>query len=253
MHRFFVSAQNIKNNKVYIDEDQSRHIEKVLRLRTGDIISVFDGKGHEYQVRLSGREKKTLLADIEAELKRENEALTRLSLVQGIPRGDKMDTIIQKAAEIGVSTIYPLISERTVIKLAGEKAEKKVDRWQLIAREACKQCRRNVIPEVKPVLDFNALFREIGQKPAIMLYENEEQTGLKTLLREKQESLAGRDIFLLLGPEGGFSQAEVEESRRRKIIPAGLGPRILRAETAAIVAAGIIMYEYDEMEPGQTI
>jgi 16S rRNA (uracil1498-N3)-methyltransferase len=137
-----------------------------------------------------------------------------------------------------------------VIKLSGEKAEKKVERWQLIAREACKQCRRNVIPELKPVLDFSALLKEIGQRPAIMLYENEEQTGLKTLLREKQESLAGREIFVLLGPEGGFSEAEVEEARRKGIIPAGLGPRILRSETAAIVVAGIIMYEYGEMEPG---
>jgi len=179
---------------------------------------------------------------------RESEPALKLYLAQGIAKGEKMDTIIQKSVEIGVAAIYPVSCERSVVRLAVDKAEKKVHRWQSIAREACKQCRRNLIPEVIPVMNFTSLLEEIGDKPAIMLYENENQTSLKSLLKSQLREINGQEIFLLIGPEGGFSPQEVETANRKGIYTASLGPRILRTETAGLVAASIILYEYGDME-----
>jgi len=245
MHRFFISPQNIKANNVSIDPEEARHIEKVLRLTTGDIVVCFDGSGREYQVRLEGRENGILTGQIIHTGLRESEPALKLYLAQGIAKGEKMDTIIQKSVEIGISAIYPLSCERSVVRLSGDKAEKKMQ--QSIAREACKQCRRNLIPQVMPVMNFTSLLEDIGDKPAIMLYENEEHTSLKALLQSRLREINGQEIFLLIGPEGGFSSQEVETASRQGIYTASLGPRILRTETAGLVAASIILYEYGDL------
>jgi len=246
MHRFFISPQNIKENTVCIDQEEARHIEKVLRLTTGDIVVCFDGTGREYQVRLEGRENGILTGEIIHTGLRESEPALKLYLAQGIAKGEKMDTIIQKSVEIGVTAIYPVSCERSVVRLAGDKTEKKVHRWQTIAREACKQCRRNLIPEVMPVMNFTSLLEKIGDKPAIMLYENEDTNSLKALLQGEQFTGA-KEIFILIGPEGGFSDSEVLAASRQGIVTASLGPRIQRTETAGLVAASIILYEYGDL------
>lgn len=246
MHRFFVSPDNIKDNMVYIDAAQARHIEKVLRLKPGDSVLVFDGSGIEYQVKLLGRENDMLRAEIEKENVRQQTPAVKLTLVQGIAKGDKMDTIIQKAVEIGVSAVIPMQSEHTVVCLEGEKVEKKRQRWQAIAREACKQCRRNIVPEIKPVVDFSSLMLQ-NENPAIMLYENEEKIRLRAILKEARHRFKENEIFLLVGPEGGFSRQEVQQAKSHNIILAGLGPGILRTETAGLVAASIILYEYGDL------
>ncbi len=248
IHRFFISSQNIKGNTVSIDPEEARHIEKVLRLNTGDIVVCFDGSGREYQVRLVGRENGILTGQIIHTGLRESEPALKLYLAQGIAKGEKMDTIIQKSVEIGVCAIYPVSSDRSVVRLTEDKAEKRVQRWQSIAREACKQCRRNLIPQVMPIMNFTSLLQEIGDKPAIMLYENEDQTSLKSLLTKQLREIGGQEIFILIGPEGGFSPMEVERASQQGIYTVSLGPRILRTETAGLVAASIILYEYGDLE-----
>jgi 16S rRNA (uracil1498-N3)-methyltransferase len=245
--RFFVSADNIKGNSVLIDEEQTRHIEKVLRLKSGDIVKVFDGNGNEYQVRLQEKKQKILQAEILAQETTAEDLAINLTLVQGIARSEKMDFIIQKAVELGVRSIIPLQSEHSVARFDKEKEGKKVKRWQKIAQEACKQCGRNHIPEVKPILDFPALMAQIGDKPALLCYEQEREAYFRTLLREQRENFCTRGLFLIIGPEGGFSPAEVETARRQGCFIAGLGPRTLRTETASLLACGIIMYEYGEL------
>ncbi|MDD2586983.1 MAG: 16S rRNA (uracil(1498)-N(3))-methyltransferase [Syntrophomonadaceae bacterium] len=248
MHRFFVSADNITATIVRIDSEQSRHIEKVLRLKPGDTIILFDGSGAEYQARILGKdESNLLLAEIASTAQKDNEPGVKLSLVQGIARGEKMDTIIQKAVEVGVSTIYPLQCERAVVQLKGEKAQKKVNRWQVIAREACKQCRRNIIPEVKPVISFYDLLRVINTTPAIMLYENEQKLRLKKVLDTNRDNIISQGLYLIVGPEGGFSPREVETAQESGCLTAGLGPRILRTETAGIVASSLVLYEFNDL------
>ena len=219
----------------------------MLRLTAGDIVVCFDGTGREYQIRLEGRENGILTGQIIHTALRESEPALKLYLAQGIAKGEKMDTIIQKSVEIGVSAIYPVSCERSVVRLTEDKAEKKVERWQSIAREACKQCRRNLIPQVMPVTNFTSLLEEMGDIQAIMLYENEDQTSLKSLLKSQLGKVSGQELFLLIGPEGGFSPQEVEAAGRQEIYTASLGSRILRTETAGLVAASIILYEYGDL------
>ncbi len=245
MHRFFVLADNIQGDIAYIDKQETRHMKKVLRLKAGDKVILFDGNGQEYQALLMEDTNNGLLAQITEMLVKEHSPEISLYLVQSIAKGDKMDNIIQKATEIGVAVIYPILSERTIVRLQGDNAAKKVIRWQHIAREACKQCRRNVVPVVKPIMDMNSIYKEIGDSPAIMLYENEKNNGLRKVLYniQNQVSTSGK-LSLVVGPEGGFSDTEVNNADKQGVNIASLGPRILRTETAGIVASSIIMYEY---------
>jgi 16S rRNA (uracil1498-N3)-methyltransferase len=245
MHRFFVDPENIQGHMAIIDKEEAHHIQKVLRLKAGEQVILFDGSGYEYRVRLLEAKQAGLIAQI-MERSSKEELPVRVCLVQGIAKGDKMDSIIQKASEIGVAEIYPLVSERTVVRLAGDNAVKKVKRWQHIAREACKQCRRNLIPQVKPVLKMEEVYQEIGEAPALIFYEKEKNQGLRQVLSNiKGEVLAKGRLFVLIGPEGGFSEIEVNKAIKQGVKTASLGPRILRTETAGLVASAIIMYEYD--------
>lgn len=246
MHRFFIAPENIQDNSICIPPEEARHIEKVLRLKTGDIVMFFDGTGQEYQVRLEGKDNGNLTGQIIHRDLKDSEPALKLYLAQGIAKGEKMDTIIQKAVEIGVKAIYPVSCERSVVRLEGEKAGKRAQRWQAIAREACKQCRRNIVPEIMPVLDFSSLLEKIGNRPALMLYENEDKTSLKSLIRDKLY-IGAEEMFVLIGPEGGFSNSEVGAAVKKGINTASLGPRILRTETAGLVAASIILYEYGDL------
>lgn len=247
MHRFYIAPDMIEGNVARIDKEQARHIEKVLRLKSRDTITAFDGLGYEYLLQIMGRENNCLLAEIIDKVKKDNESNITLSLVQGMAKGDKMDLIIQKAVELGISSIYPLASENSVVRLEGDKADKKVGRWQAIAREACKQCRRNTIPCVHEPLILEQVLDMIDSRTAIMMYENEDKTALKAVLKDNRDRLLNSEIMLIIGPEGGFSSSEVERAREKGVFLAGLGPRILRTETAGIAASSIIMYELGDL------
>jgi 16S rRNA (uracil1498-N3)-methyltransferase len=244
MHRIFVDPQNVNINDklVMINDEQASHIDRVLRLKTGDLLVAFDGTGPEYYLRLQGRINGTLVGKIEDVQDTSREPQVQLVLVQGIAKGDKMDTIIQKAVEIGISAIYPVVTQYSVVRLDKEKAEKKVNRWQAISREACKQCRRNLVPEIKPVMDLQTCYSYMENSPVIMLYENETKTMLRTVLEQNLDRLKKSTVFLLVGPEGGYSPEEVAKTKDIGGLVTGLGPRILRTETAGLVAASIIMY-----------
>lgn len=248
MHRFFVGPAQITDRNIRIDKDQARHIEKVLRLGPGDIVQVFDGQGHAFEVSLRGKDDGMLLADIIREVHGDVEPPLHLSLVQGIAKADKMDSIIQKAVEVGVSSIYPLSSQYAVVRLEKERADKKTERWQTIAREACKQCRRNRVPVVYEPSTFAELMKIVAGNPAILFYEKENEQGLKQLLQDNRNKLlAGRQLFIIIGPEGGFSPEEIALAQRQGVLITGLGPRILRTETAGLAAASIVLYELADL------
>jgi len=247
LHRFFIYPDNIRGNQVIIDDKQARHVEKVLRLKPGDYIQGFDGTGREYILKLNGNINRGLSADIQDIIDNNNEPLLRLHLAQGLAKGDKMNTIVQKAVEIGVNTIHPFISEHTVVQLEQFKAERKLEKWRTVATEACKQCGRSIIPEIQPIKSFARLLFESENKLAIMLYEKEEQLRLRDILKKNIKKDKNRAVFILVGPEGGFSLCEVAAARKKDINVAGLGPRILRTETAGIAASSIIMYEYGDL------
>lgn len=246
MHRFFVHRKDILDDKLYIkDKNELKHMEKVLRLKTGDKVIVFDGQGMEYEVIITDTSLDCWVAEINHKIFRPNNANIRLSLVQGIAKGDKMDMIIQKAVEIGVDTIYPILTEHTVVKYVGDKGEKKVNRWQTIALEACKQCQRNTLLEIKPITTLPDILIEIKGPTCIMLYEKEEEVRLKDLLRN--EFKTKEEIFLIVGPEGGFSENEVEKARNNGTFIATLGSRILRTETASLIGAALVLYELGDL------
>lgn len=246
MHRFFVLPENIEDTRAYIDEDEARHIEKVLRLKRGDMVRLFDGSGREYEARLGGRDGGRLWADIEAVHDADNAPGQRLILLQGVLKGERMDMAVQKAVEIGVSAIQPFFSARTVVQLTPERAGQKQRRWQLIAREACKQCRMNRIPEVSVPRTYSELVPELADKKVIMLYEGEKTVRLRHLMA-KSEFRQGDDIYMLIGPEGGFAPEEVELGINHGFMVASLGPRILRSDTASLIGAGMILYSIGEL------
>ncbi|HEX3012261.1 MAG TPA: 16S rRNA (uracil(1498)-N(3))-methyltransferase [Syntrophomonadaceae bacterium] len=246
MRQFFVAPESIFSGQVILDKEQTKHIEKVLRLKMGEQIQVFDGQGRDYIVVLTARDNGCLIGKIISE-RTAAEPKIQLTLIQGIAKGDKMDTIIQKAVEIGCSRIIPTITRYTVVRLEKDRAVQKLERWQTIAREACKQCKRSIIPAIGPIVGFDEL---VGNLPgnSIILYENEEHIRLRTLLKQIQDSAPEKqEINLIVGPEGGFCEDEVQKARNHGVQVAGLGPYILRTETAGLVAASIVLYEYGEI------
>lgn len=243
MHRFFVTPESVSGNMVLIDKEQSHHILKVLRLKSGDQVELFDGQGHVFSGILSRQENGGVLAEIQNKVYHTNEPAVRVVLAQGIARGEKMDYLIQKAVEIGVSAIVPFVSERTVVVLDQNKSQRKNDRWKKIAREACKQSKRNIIPEISPVILWPQLLTSLQDKRAVILYEEEENIRLREILAGYKDDLKTRSITIIVGPEGGFTPDEIQMAKDRNISVAGLGSRILRTETAGLAAASIILYE----------
>jgi 16S rRNA (uracil1498-N3)-methyltransferase len=248
LHRFFVNSQDIEDQQVWFSPAESRHIERVLRLRGGDMVLVFDGSGWEYQVELLGRASSGgMVGQIVGKEYLDREVPFKLSLVQGIAKGEKMDTIIQKAVEVGIDSIHPLLTERTVVKLEGSKTKQRQERWQTISQQACKQCGRNRIPVVYPPTDLVSFLEQHQEQPVLMLYESEQDYTLRQVIRDHLLPCDKQPWYLLVGPEGGFSAAEVSLAQEKGAVPVGLGPRILRTETAGLLAAGIILYELGDL------
>lgn len=251
MHRFFVDPANIRNEEVLLEGDDFKHLKLVLRLRPQDTIHVFDGSGTEYVATISSINESNALAKIQSLYKSDTEPKVRVTLFQGVPKGDKMDLIIQKTTELGVYRIVPVITDRTVVKINEKDKAKKTTRWSKIAKEAAKQCQRAYVPEIFQPVNFGEISEYIrGFDASVLLYENESKKCLKEVLKcytiNKIE-----DISIIVGPEGGFTDQEIESYRKwGGYDTAGLGRRILRTETASIAALSIILYELGEMTYG---
>ncbi len=247
MRRFFTEPQNISENIVTIYEDAT-HITKVLRMKSGDQILVFDGTGYEYICELLSVNKDKCEAKILSSKFSEQEPKTRVTIYQGIPKSGKMEGIIQKSVELGVHSIVPVAMDRCVSKLeAGKKQDDKISRWNKVAVEAAKQCGRGIIPTVEAPVNFaDAIDKMSKTQLSVMPYEilaGSETSNLKTVLSENSAT----EISVIIGPEGGFSESEAALAEKSGIKLVGLGPRILRTETVSSAILAIIMYENNEM------
>ncbi|MBA7471356.1 Ribosomal RNA small subunit methyltransferase E [subsurface metagenome] len=251
MPHFFVSSKDIKGNEVLITGNEAKHIITVLRKREGDKIDIFDGQGNEFRVRILEVDRSAGLPRVKAEIitqkRRETEPKLKITLFQSIPKGNRLDFVIQKSTEIGISEIVPITTERTIVRLDCKRIKQRVLRWQKIAREAAKQSRRSAIPKVCPVLDFSQALKEFSAKKpwmGIIAWEMEEKNHLRKVLRSNVGGGISRlPLAIFIGPEGGFTPEEVEEARRAGVVPVSLGSRILRSETAGLVVAIVALYE----------
>lgn len=227
--RFYSPDKLIADTLTALDEQAAHHAAKVLRLREGDAVTLFDGTGGEYPGRIAEIGKHNVAVQLGAHLDRECETPLDVTLAQAISAGEKMDFTLQKATELGIARIQPLASERSVVKLSGERADKRVAHWQGVVISACEQCGRNRIPPVSPIRPYTDWLGEELPGLRLMLSPEAEQ-GLRDLPRPNQP------VTLLIGPEGGFSAAEASAARHAKFTPVRLGTRILRTETAALAA-----------------
>lgn len=247
MRRFFTEPQNIVNNTACIQEDAA-HITRVLRLEPGTEVLLFDGTGWEYTAVLTEVTPKECLAKITEKIFSQQEPITQVTIFQGLPKAGKMESIIQKSVELGASSIVPVRLERCVVKLDDEKKQTdKLKRWNKVALEAAKQCGRGKVPEVLPPVNLDqALLQMQNLDLALMPYEVLGHLGdhsLKTVL----QSGNAKNIGILIGPEGGFSDAEAEKAKKAGLSLIGLGKRILRTETVASTLLSMIMYENNEI------
>lgn len=240
MSGFFVPTENISENEIIINGSDVNHIKNVLRMRTGDEITVNDSKGLVYNCRIASFLDGSILLTIESKEKSQGEMGLRISLFQGLPKADKMELIIQKAVELGVYDIYPVINERSVVKLDDKKSAHKTERWNKISEAAAKQSGRAVIPVVhEPVKFTDALNLAAAEFMEIVLpYENAE--GME-YTKQVLNSVTGKDSCgIFIGPEGGFSQQEIEKAQEADAKIISLGKRILRTETAGLYMLSVL-------------
>jgi 16S rRNA (uracil1498-N3)-methyltransferase len=264
--RFFISPEQVSGQSITISGEDVHHIVKVLRMKTGDELLLCDGKGAEYSAKIAQVNKSDITVEVKARSKREIR-YPLITLGQGLPKSDKMNWIVQKATELGVANIIPLLTERTIVKVREEG--KRVARWQRIAREAAMQSNRPDIPNVQHIRTFADFLKSLTNPPSphfikggssknpplekgeegglsspdtLLLLPWEEGTfPIKGILRDNP---GRKNIIMLIGPEGGFSAREAEAAQGKGFHLVSLGPNILRTETAAIAALSMIGYEF---------
>ncbi|MCC8393972.1 16S rRNA (uracil(1498)-N(3))-methyltransferase [Paraburkholderia sp. MMS20-SJTR3] len=233
MPRFFVAAPLYPDDVIALPDDVVRHV-LVLRLQPGDSLVLFNGEGGAYDAELVEVERRSARARIREFRDVEVEPPYRLTLAQGIAGGDKMDWLIEKAVELGAAGFVPLATARSVVRLAGERAQRRQQHWQGVVRASCEQCGRNRLPQVQPVQEFGAWLERLPREPAAgelrLLLSPRASIGFTAL----PETPPPAGVTLLIGPEGGLSADEEAAAVERGFTAVGLGPRVLRTETAGI-------------------
>lgn len=237
MPRFFVRQDKISNGFISILGEDAHHIARSLRMAIGEEITVCDMQGNEYNCKISAfNDDKEVIAEILSQRKSENEPKIFITLYQALPKGDKLDTIIQKAVECGASRIVPFQSERCIVKIKNEAEDKKRERRQKISAEAAKQCGRSVIPDVQNSVTFKEALLEAQNNDLILFcYEGDGTVSLGNILKKafSNECDIPQSIAIFIGSEGGFSINEAESAKKCGAVMTGLGKRILRTETAS--------------------
>ena len=241
MYKFFVEDNQIENNEIKIMNDDLKHISNVLRMRIGEEILITNKNTAEtYKCSIKEINKNEAVCTIIEKEENDTEPSIKVDIFQGIPKSDKMETIIQKSVELGVSKIFPVSMKNCVAKIKDDI--KKQERWQKISEAAAKQSKRNIIPSIEKSVDIKYLCRKIDEYDLVLVaYENEDKKTIKDILKNNKVE----KIAIVVGPEGGLTEKEVEELIKCGAKAVSLGKRILRTETAPIAMLSMIMYEYD--------
>ena len=239
MHRFTISPERISGDRVAFDADETRHLVRVLRLGPGDLVTAADGRGRAWEVRITAVGD-TATGTIVSTAPAAAESPLAISLVQGVPKGDRMEAIVRATTELGVTRILPALTERTVVRLDPARWRERARRWQRVAREATKQCGRAVVPAVeapRPLTEWIA--SNEGADLRLCLWEIEGEP-LRSVL-ERREPRA-RSATVIVGPEGGLTRDEVALAGAAGYVPVTLGGRILRTETAGPAIDALLQY-----------
>lgn len=254
MHRFLIEPDGVHNETLIITGEDAKHMLTVLRFKVGDVFLAFDGTGLEYEAEVTSIGKNTVAGKIIRVYEPGTEPKKKVVLFQGLPKTDKMDWIVQKSVELGVHEIIPMSTQYSVVRINEKGLDGKLERWNRIAREACKQSGRAVVPKVKEPLSYRDALKlwsdRVNEEPGsntitVFCYENEGKKCLKDLfICYNIDHVNTAGIFI--GPEGGFSEEEVRLAKDCRFSPVSLGKRILRTETAAIAVLSAMMYEMGE-------
>lgn len=241
MTRIYQNISFSPHQKILLDKTASHHLAVVLRAKIGESVTLFNGDGCEYQAKITDIQKKNVEVDIIAFQPRDLESPLSIHLAQSMSRGEKMDFTIQKAVELGVKKIFPLSTERTNVKLDKERSEKRLAHWQSIIISACEQSGRNLIPEISPIETLDQALPHFDQTWRFILSPHTGKT-FKNLPIQQNDS-----VLLFIGPEGGLSENEMNKVMRQGFIPITLGPRVLRTETAGLVAISALQTHFGDI------
>ncbi len=244
MHRFFVNPDQIEEYRITIVGNDVNHIKNVLRMHKNDEIIICDGHGSNYYCIIKDIESDNIVADVKSKEISETELKGKIYLFQGLPKQGKMELIIQKAVELGVHEIIPVVTSRSVVKIKKQNAAKKLARWNKISESAAKQSGRGIMPIVNDIMDYDeALVYAQKMDTTIVPYENADNINeTKALV----SSLDMKSIGVFIGPEGGFSLDEVDKAKQQGANIITLGKRILRTETAGLAILSLLMFQLEE-------
>ena len=251
MPKFFVKEEQINNQEIKIQGTDVNHIKNVLREKLGSELIICNEKtGQDYLCEIKEIKEENIICNIKEKLLNNVESNIKVTIMQGLPKADKMELIIQKSVELGVNNIIPIEMKRCVVKLKDKDKIKKIERWQKISVVAAKQSGRNIIPEINQVENLKNICETFENYDIVLLaYENEKENTIKNELRQLKEKNQNKNedvkIAILIGPEGGIAEEEVEIARKKGAKIITLGKRILRTETVALNVLSIIMYELE--------
>lgn len=252
MYHFFVEPEQIQDKNIIITGEDVNHIKNVIRLKPGDEISISNGiDGKDYRCGIETISDTEVLCKLRFVKEDAIELPAKVYLFQGLPKGDKMEFIIQKMVELGVHEIVPVAMQRCVVKLDAKKAKSKLARWQGISESAAKQSKRAIIPKVHEVMTYKeALAYAADMNWRIIPYEMADSldgsSGMKGTKKIVEAIKPGETVAIFIGPEGGFEESEIESAVSQGMLPITLGKRILRTETAGMTAMSWIMYQLEE-------
>ncbi len=244
MHRFFVPPEAIRQGQVRFPKPAARQMARVLRLRPGDMVAVLDGRGSLYRVILQRVERDEAVGRVVEREDASGEPRVSLALYAALIKGSRFEWIVQKGTELGVARFVPMVTERTVVRDLPLSSHR-MARWERIAQEAAEQCGRARVPQIVEPVTFAAACQQAATADLGLIgWAGESRRSLASLFTDRPG-----DVALLIGPEGGFTPEEVALARAQGLLPFSLGPRTLRAETAAIVAVTLVMYHAGELAP----
>lgn len=249
MPKFFVKQEQVEQEKIKIIGQDVNHIKNVLRKEIGNEITICNATtGQDYLCEISELSEEQIDCKIKQILENSNESNIKVTIMQGLPKADKMELIIQKAVELGVYEITPIDMKRCIVKLKGKDENKKIERWQKISEVASKQCGRNIIPKINSLVTLKNICNIFDKYDIVLVaYENEKETTLKEELKKIKEKYEKEEIkiAIVIGPEGGIAEEEVKMLQQSGANTITLGKRILRTETVALNVLSVIMYELE--------